>query len=53
VAVHTRPGFDHQPCTDERLATAARRTAERVFGLAELPPSGSTVTPGEGGARSA
>ena len=39
--------------SDERLATDARRTAERVFGLAELPPNGRAVTPGEGGARSA
>jgi TatD DNase family protein len=39
--------------SDERLATDARRTAERVFGLAELPPGGAMITPGEGGARSA
>ena len=39
--------------TDERLATDARRTAERVFRLDELPPSGSMLTPGEEGARSA
>ena len=32
--------------TDERLAADARRTAERVFRLAELPVTGSPVMPG-------
>jgi TatD DNase family protein len=38
--------------SDERLATDARRTAERVFGLDELPPPGSAVAHPPDGARS-
>jgi TatD DNase family protein len=39
--------------TDERLATTARRNAERVFRLAELPTVARSVTVGVDGTRSA
>ncbi len=39
--------------SDQRLAADVRRTAERVFRLAELRPSGSPAAPGEGPAHSA
>jgi TatD DNase family protein len=44
---------DLRGVADERLAACARRNAERVFRLDELPPVGSPVTPGAKGARSA
>jgi TatD DNase family protein len=39
--------------TDERLATSARRNAERIFGLADVPPAAHPRTGGTDGARSA
>ena len=39
--------------SDERLATSARRNAERVFSLDELPTVPSDDTPGAASARSA
>ena len=39
--------------TDERLASCARRNAERVFRLGELPPGPSIGTSGAAGPRSA
>ncbi|MDN5751583.1 MAG: TatD family hydrolase [Pseudonocardia sp.] len=38
--------------SEERVADAARRNAERVFGLDELPPVAPDTTPGVDGARS-
>jgi TatD DNase family protein len=44
---------DLRGVADERLAACARRNAERVFRLDELPPVGPMITPGSDGARSA
>ncbi|GAA0924885.1 TatD family hydrolase [Pseudonocardia zijingensis] len=44
---------DLREVPDERLAAVAGRNAERVFGLAELPPAAAPAAPGGEGSRSA